>query len=238
MQVSPVQQQDGSTGLNTGGPSTSTTAIKGLSQDDFLKLLLTQLQAQDPLKPLDNQEFAAQLATFNSLDQLIGINKKLEATQGQQLQLSQLEATTLIGKEVSAKGNNVSLSEGKAATLHYALDANAGRVVVNIKDNTGNLVRALEVGSQKAGKQSVIWDGKDTAGKPLGSGTYTFEVKALDESGNKVGTSTFIRGLVTGVDMAGSEPQLEVGGVEIPVSAVISVHTAADGNSTQTSQGK
>jgi len=209
-----------------------------MSQDDFLKLLITQLQAQDPLKPLDNQEFASQLATFNSLDQLIGINKKLEAAQGQQQQLSQLEATALLGKEVQANGDSVGLTAGQGADLHYTLDANAGRVVVNIKDNAGTLVRALEVGGQQAGKQSVTWDGKDTGGTPLGSGTYTFEVTAMDGSGNKVGTSTSIQGLVTGVNLAGSEPQLEVGGVEIPVSAVTSVQTAANSNSTQTSPGK
>ena len=225
MQVSPVKQ-DGSTGLNTGGQSTSTTAIKGLSQDDFLKLLLTQLQSQDPLKPLDNQEFAAQLATFNSLDQLIGINKKLDAVQGQQLQLSQLEATALIGKEVRATGSSVSLSAGKEATLNYSLEGNASRVVVNITDSAGNLVRALEVGSQKAGKQTVTWDGTDTGGTPLEPGTYNFAISAIDANGNKVGASTFIQGLVTGMNMTGSEPQLEIGGVEIPVSAVTSVHAA------------
>lgn len=225
MQVSPVTL-DGTTGASSGSQNSSSLSIKGLSQDDFLKLLLTQLQSQDPLKPLDNQEFAAQLATFNSLDQLIGINKKLDAVQGQQLQLSQLEATTLIGKEVRARDDLVSLEEGQGAALHYALDANAGRVVVNIKDNVGTLVRALEVGSQKAGNHSVTWDGTDTTGKPLAAGTHAFEVAAIDGSGNKVGAGTFVQGVVTGMNMVGSEPRLEVGGVEIPVSAVTSVHAA------------
>jgi flagellar basal-body rod modification protein FlgD len=234
MQVSALTQ-DGSAGVNTTSQGSSSLAIKGMSQDDFLKLLLTQLQAQDPLKPLDNQEFAAQLATFNSLDQLMGINKKLEVVQGQQQQLSQLEATALIGKEVRALGDGVTISEGKGATLHYAINANAGRVVVNIKDKAGNLVRTIEVGSQKAGDQSVTWDGKNTAGNPVEAGTYTFEVKAFDQSGNTVRTNTFVQGVVTGVDLVGNEPLLEVGGIKIPVSAVISVHTATGGNTTQTS---
>ena len=221
-------RQSGSTGTSTstGSQSSSSTAIKGLSQDDFLKLLLTQLQAQDPLKPLDNQEFAAQLATFNSLDQLININKKLDAFQGQQTQLSQLEATALIGKEVSAEGDSVGLEAGQSTELHYALEANAARVVVNIKGNTGNLVRALEVGGQQAGDHTVTWDGKDTAGKSLEAGTYTFEVAAVDANKNKVGASTFVQGLVTGMSLVGSEPQLEVNGTQIPVSAVTSVHAA------------
>jgi len=220
-------QQDGSINTSTKGQSSSTTAIKGLSQDDFLKLLLTQLQAQDPLKPLDNQEFAAQLATFNSLDQLININKKLDTTQGQQLRLSQLEATALIGKDVQAKGDSVSITATGSTALNYTLDANASRVVMNIKDSDGNLLRALDAGSQKTGQQSVSWDGKDTNGTRVAPGRYTFTVAAVDNGGNKVGTTTFLQGLVTGVNMAGSEPQLEINGVEIPVSAVTSVHNAA-----------
>lgn len=225
MQVSSLTS-DTTAGTSTGSQSSSATAIKGLSQDDFLKLLLTQLQAQDPLKPLDNQEFAAQLATFNSLDQLININKKLESTQGQQLQLSQLEATALIGKEVRAAGNQIKLEAGRSTEMHYALEANAGRVVVNIKDNAGNLVRALEVGGQQAGDHTVTWDGKGANGKPLAAGTYTFEVAAIDVNKNKVGASAFMQGLVTGVSLVGSEPQLEVNGAQVPVSAVTSVYAA------------
>lgn len=229
MQVSSVTQ-DKSVSQSTENKSSSTTAIKGLSQDDFLKLLLTQLQSQDPLKPLDNQEFAAQLATFNSLDQLININKKLDGFQDQQTRLSQLEATALIGKEVSAKGSSVSFTEGKAAALHYSLDASASRVVVNITDGAGNLVRALEVGSQSSGKQTVTWNGTDSTGTQVPTGTYTFSVSAIDANGNKVGATPFVQGVVTGMNMTGAEPQLEIGDVdvEVPVSEVISVHAAKE----------
>jgi flagellar basal-body rod modification protein FlgD len=227
MQVSSLAQETSLT-QSSQNTTTSTTAIKGLSQDDFLKLLLTQLQAQDPLKPLDNQEFAAQLATFNSLDQLININKKLESFQDTQARLSQLEATALIGKEVRAVGNGISFSDGDTPTLHYSLDANAARVVVNITDAAGNLVRALEVGGQNAGQQTATWDGKDTTGATAPPGTYTFAISAIDVSGNKVGSTTFMQGLVTGMNMNGSEPYLEISGVEIPLSAVTSVHAAKE----------
>jgi flagellar basal-body rod modification protein FlgD len=225
MLVTPIQQ-DGSSNGTTKGPSASPTAIRGLSQDDFLKLLLTQLQSQDPLKPLDNQEFAAQLATFNSLDQLININKKLEASQGQQKLLDQLGSTALIGKEVRATGDRIQLTAEQEAMLNYTLDANASRVVVNITDRDGNLVRALEVGSQTTGQQTVSWDGKDTSGARVAPGQYTFAVAAIDSSNKKIGVTTFLHGIVTGVNMAGSEPQLEINGMEIPVSAVVSVRDA------------
>ena len=217
MEVQPVSQEVSS------GQSGVTASAGVVTQDAFLKLLIVQLQNQDPLDPLDNQEFIEQLATFNSLDQLISINGKLDTMQAEQLQLSQLAATSLIGKEVSAKGNSVSLSGGGGAEIHYSLAADATRVVVNITDSDGNLVRTLEVGGQSAGEQAVMWDGKDDAGNPLDPGVYTFEVNAFDVSGNTVGVTTLIQGVVTGVNMVGTEPLLEIGDLEVPMSAVMSV---------------
>ena len=195
----------------------------GMTREDFLKLLIAQLQNQDPLKPLDNQEFATQLATFNSLDQLIGINEKLDTLQTKQLLLSQLGATSLIGKEVIAQGNKVSLNAGSETLVRYNLSVDAARVVVNLTDSNGNLVRALELGSQGAGEQTAVWDNKDSAGRTLTSGVYSFEVNAFDRSGKKIGVATRMQGVVTGLSLAGREPLLQIGGLEVPVSAVISV---------------
>jgi flagellar basal-body rod modification protein FlgD len=225
MLVTPIQQ-DGSQSKSSSEQNSSGPAIKGLSQGDFLKLLLTQLQTQDPLKPLDNQEFAAQLATFNSLDQLMSINKKLDTTQGLQSSLSQLEATTLIGKDVQAKSDHVTLTTGSGTVLPYSLDGNASRVVINIRDSGGTLVRAIEAGSQNSGQQSVTWDGRDANGVQLASGQYTFSVTAVEGTGKPVTAETFLQGQVTGMNMTGSEAQLEVNGVSVPVSAVTSVRNA------------
>jgi flagellar basal-body rod modification protein FlgD len=199
---------------------TTQLAGKSMGRDDFLKLLIAQLQNQDPLKPLDNQEFAAQLATFNSLDQLIGINQKLDGMQSQQGILGQLGAVSLIGKEIVADGNQISLTAGTPAAANYALAANAARVVISITDSNGNLVRTIETGSQAAGEQSVLWDGRDNAGKTVPAGAYSIAVNALDAAGNRVAASTRSRGVVTGVSLGGSELLLEIGAIKIPLSAV------------------
>jgi flagellar basal-body rod modification protein FlgD len=208
--VNQAAQQNGATPL----------AGKSMGRDDFLKLLIAQLQNQDPLKPLDNQEFAAQLATFNSLDQLIGINQKLDGMQSQQGILGQLGAVSLIGKEIVADGNQISLTPGTPAAVHYALAANAARVVISITDANGNLVRTIETGGQATGEQSVLWDGKDNAGKTVAAGAYSIAVNALDVAGNRVAASTRSRGVVTGVSLGGSELLLEIGAVKIPISSV------------------
>lgn len=217
MEIQPAIQAGS---LQGSGASLSTGIV---TQDEFLTLLIVQLQNQDPMNPLDNQEFLAQLATFNSLNQLMGINGKLDAIKSDQLLLSRLETTSLIGKEVSAEGNSVNLSEGAGTEVHYSLMADAVRVVVHLTDAKGNLLRTLEVGGQSAGDQSVVWDGKDSFGKELSPGVYGFEVDAFDLSGKKVGVTRRIQGTVTGVNLTGGIAVLEVGDLKVPVSSVTRV---------------
>ena len=209
---------------------TQATAGQALSkqtvtQDDFLKLLIAQLQNQDPLQPMDNQQFAVQLATFNSLEQLIGINGKLGSLQTSQGAMNQFSAAALIGKEVATNGNAISLQSSGPTAVNYQLSANAAKVVVNIQDASGTLVRQIQVGSQNAGNQSLLWDGKDASGKAVAAGLYNFEINAFDLNGKQVQALGRVKGLVTGVRLDGSEPVLEVGGLQIPLSAVTSVST-------------
>lgn len=205
-----------------GGMPASAGAI---TQDAFLHLLIVQLQNQDPLNPVENQEFIAQLATFNSLDQLININAKLDTMQAEQRRLGQLEATALIGKEVRAQGNRLSLTNEEEVEFRYSLAADVTRVVINITDSEGTLVRTLELGAQGSGEQRVVWDGKDSSGNPVDPGLYTFEVNAFDVNGRSVAVTTFIQGVVTGVDMTGGEPILTIGDLKVPVRAVMEVRT-------------
>jgi len=194
-----------------------------ITRDDFLKLLISQLQHQDPLKPLDNQEFASQLATFNSLEQLIGVNEKLASLQANLLQSSHFSATALIGKEIVTHGNRLNLKEGEDGMIRYDLGADAVRVVVNITNSKGDLVRVIELGNQKLGEQSVPWDGKDSSGKGLPAGVYEFEVNAFDAFGKIVPVSGRIQGVVSGVNLDGREPILELGDLRVPLSAVTAV---------------
>lgn len=217
MDIQPVAQA-GSLQGSTASLSTGT-----VTQDEFLTLLIVQLQNQDPMNPLDNQEFLAQLATFNSLNQLMGINGKLDAMKSDQLFLSRLETTSLIGKEVSAEGHTVNLSEGAGTEVHYSLMADAVRVVVHLTDAKGDLMRTLEVGGQGAGDQTVAWDGKDSFGKELSPGVYGFEVDAFDLSGKKVDITRRIQGVVTGVNLMGGMAVLEVGDLKVPVSTITRV---------------
>jgi flagellar basal-body rod modification protein FlgD len=214
--------------INAATPQAATNILteKTVTQDDFLKLLIAQLQNQDPLHPMDNQEFAAQLATFNSLGQLIDINQKLGDLQSTQGLANQFNAASLIGKEITTRGNTINLQSGSSAKIGFELGSNAARLVISVLNSGGQLVRQIDAGTQSAGERSLLWDGKDSAGRLLSNGIYGFEINAFDINGKKVSATGRMQGIVTGVKLDGSEPILEIGDQHVPLSSVTSVRSA------------
>lgn len=209
----------------TGETTKAKAAKKQLDQNDFLHLMTVQLQYQDPLKPVDNQEFTAQLTSFSSLNQLVDLNKKMEGMQNAQLSLNQLQATSLLGQEVSLKGNLFHLGADKQLDIPFQLAADAGRVSVHVLDKNGDVVRTLEAGVLKAGEQKAAWDGTDEKGMAAPEGDYSVEVDAFDANGKKVEVQTLVKGLVSGVDLSGAEVSVTVNGKQMPLSALLAVRT-------------
>lgn len=211
---------------STTGDSTKVKAPKKqLDQNDFLHLMTIQLQYQDPLKPVDNQEFTSQLTSFSSLNQLVDLNKKMENMQNTQLSLNQLQATSLLGQEVSLKGNLLHLGADKKLDIPFQLAADTGRVSVHVLDTNGAVVRTLEAGALKAGEQKVAWDGTDEKGAAAPEGDYSIEVDAFDADGKTVEVQTLIKGLVSGVDLSGAEVSVTVNGQQMPLSSLLAVRT-------------
>ena len=211
----------------TSYSSTSSTGKSVLGKDDFLKLLVTQLQNQDPMSPLSGSDFAAQLAQFSSVEQLSNINSTLtQSVSANQLlsqSISNALAATFIGKQVRASGNTFTLSGTADAKLGYTLASAADTVTVNIKDATGATVRTLQVGGTNKGDNTFTWDGKDDHNQTLSPGTYTFEVKAKDAKGAIVSASGFSFGTVSAVRYKSNGTVFVVDGLEIPLSDILEI---------------
>ncbi len=210
-------------GIN-GGSNTPQTQYSApiLGKDDFLQLLTTKLRYQDPMNPMEDHEFIAQLAQFSSLEQMQNINETMQT----QILLTQSTnnalATSLIGKDVQALGNSISLEEAGTAEISMELQA-AADVTVRIYDKDGTVVRTLAAGSMEAGVNSTTWDGLDTGGESLPAGTYTYEVTAIASDKTTVGVTTYTTGHVTGVEFVNGAAELLVNGVHIPLSDVIRI---------------
>jgi flagellar basal-body rod modification protein FlgD len=147
----------------------------------------------------------------------------LDSLQSKQLMTSQLNSASLIGKHISAHGDQLILDEKGSADAHYQLAANAAKVTVQVMNTTGQTVRQIEALNQQAGECVVRWDGRDQLGKTLPQGVYRFEVNAVDAAGKSIASAKQTRGVVTGLNLEGAEPILEIGSLQIPLSAVTQV---------------
>jgi flagellar basal-body rod modification protein FlgD len=211
--------QVGSQAAQTKSPTTSS-----LGKDDFLNLLVTQMQNQDPLNPMDSTAFTAQLAQFSSLEELQNINETLGSVGNSQNILTNSQAVDYIGKRIQAVGDRLDLAAGQPASIEFNLDQNAAGVYVRIYNQRGEFVKDLEPGALGAGLQSVTWDGMDYQNRQAPDGPYRYEVKAMGADGNSVSATSFTDGTVSGVYFKNGQAYLTTASQEIPLGSVVQVY--------------
>jgi len=203
------------------GSSITNGASLAETFDTFLTLLTTQLQYQDPLDPMDTNEFTSQLVEFTSVEQQISSNKKLDELIALQTDMQLNDAVGYIGKDVGADSIILMLQDGES-TITYDLGANADKVSILVIDEEGNTVRTLE-GDTEVGHHEIAWDGLDEEGEELDDGLYGFLVTALDADKKPVPLVQGTVGKVTGVKMVDGVVTLEIGELEIALNDVLSV---------------
>jgi flagellar basal-body rod modification protein FlgD len=182
---------------NSYNQTQTSSTTKTLGKDDFLKLFVAQLRSQNPLNPMDNTEFTAQLAQFSSLEQLSNINTQLHDLLLFQNSLQNTLTNNLIGRQVKIPGNEIYLKEN--GEISYTLPEDVSKVKISIYDSGGGLVKEVNLGQQTSGEKSYVWDGTDNSGNRVPEGHYQVKVEALDDSGNPVNVSTMVYGTVTGI---------------------------------------
>ena len=216
-----IQTEGVQTLKETSGLLTKDRAI--LMKEDFLKLLLAQLQHQDPLKPLESMEFTSQLSQFAQLEQIYTINENLKNLISYQASNNQIQTSNLLGKEVKARGDILRLEGGKVTPLNYLLEKDAKSVKVVITDANGRTVRVYEMGTKAQGIYTLQWDGLDGEGRPVPEGEYRFKVSASGADGKALDVSTYLQGKVTGILIEGSQSILRIGNARIPAGDVYEV---------------
>ncbi|MDZ7262639.1 MAG: flagellar hook capping protein [candidate division KSB1 bacterium] len=213
--------------LNTQSSQTDSRWGQILGKDDFLKLLLTQLKYQDPLEPMENTEFVAQLAQFTSLEQLQNMDGSLQTISLLTQSVNSSLATNLIGKYVKTVGNGISLSDSNEVPVSYNLSSDA-KVTIEIYNSENQLVRTLQLGAQAAGDHKVVWDGKDNTGTELPPGEYTFKLTAIDGEGKTIPNVTYTMAKVTGIKFENSRAILLLGGEqEVNLSEVLEIRESS-----------
>jgi len=214
---------EGVTNINRTRADGSVKAGDELGKDDFLNLLVTQLQYQDPLNPMDSADFTAQLAQFSSLEQLTNMSTQLGELTATQTALTNSQAVAYIGQTVLSNGNAAQITEGLTEPLQVNLDAPAAEVFISVYDTTGALRSTFSADDMAAGRGSIEWAGTDMDNNPLPDGNYRFEVAAIDNAGEDIGASPLSSGRVSGVAFKDGESALIVNGQPIRMIDVIEV---------------
>ncbi len=215
-------------GLSTPGQNNQVAGKSNLGKDDFLNLLVKQLQYQDPMEPMKDTDFVAQLASFSSLEQLSNIGTSLDNSTQLNYILSQTiantMATTLIGKEVVANGNQIQHDSNSSNQLNFNLADPAANVEVEVKDENGTVIRTITANHLAKGNNSVEWDGRDDNGVRVAAANYTFSVSAKDQDGKEVKAETRLIGLVESVRYEEGQGYLIVNGQKVSLSDIIEVN--------------
>ena len=193
-----------------------------IDKDMFLRLLVTQLKYQNPVNPMNNEQFISQSAQFSSLEQMRSLNESVQALLESQKSMYKTATLGLIGKEVVVQDSEISLSNGSSTDLNYSLLSDAS-VTISIYDSQGNCIRTIDAGEQLAGVHSVTWDGLDDGSVRAPDGEYSFGVSAIDADGNEVSVYGTVSGIVDGIVTSGDSIYLSIGGSRIPVERVAEV---------------
>ena len=192
--------------------SATTAAIgeKTISQnfDTFLTLLTTQLKNQNPLDPLDTNQFTQQLVQFAQVEQQMAMNSQLTTLVALQKTAQTTAAVNFLGSTVVVDGDTAALSGGQA-TWSFATDKPA-TAVFNVKSSTGAVVYS-ESRTLNAGAGTFNWNGRGTNGQMMPDGDYTLSITARDASGNVTSIATEVEGTVDGVDLSQTPPVLKIG---------------------------
>jgi flagellar basal-body rod modification protein FlgD len=201
-----------------------TTGSSELGKDSFLKLLTTQLQNQNPLEPMTNSDFIAQLATFSSLEQLTSIGTSIEAVYTGVAALNNASMASLLGTDVIARGDGFMFDGDTPVELAWSAPAESVGGLLTVYNDAGTVVWSGEAGVS-GGEGSIVFAGKDFAGRDLPPGKYRFEVKGRDASGNTLDVEERIRGEITEMDYSTGTPLPSVGGVVVSLDAILTLTT-------------
>lgn len=207
------------TDTSSSTATTSSSKTSALGQDQFLTLLVAQLQNQDPLNPADATEFTSQLAQYSQLEQLFNLNDSMEQLASAQNNSERLSALTLIGQDVVVENSEFTLNK-ESVEIGYKVDGTVTDVDLLIKDSDGKTVATLPASDLSEGNHFLTWDGKNSSGTALDPGTYSIQISAKNGTTASASVSPLVRSEVTGIDLSGSEAKIVTALGEYAISAI------------------
>ena len=208
-----------------GSPS-STATMNSIGKDQFLQMLVAQLKNQDPMSPMQSNEFAAQLAQFTSVEQLIQLNGSVNS-QSEAVQIATLAGqaalgASLIGRQVVAEGNQVSIPADGKASVRIDVGGTGGTATLTLKDSSGKTVATRDLGAIASGQQTVALP------TDLPPGDYHYDITIKDSTNAAVSVLTYTTGVVNAVEFNSGQILLRLGGLKVTLGSVAEIDPAPD----------
>ena len=210
-----------------------------MGKDSFLKLLLAQLQNQDPLNPMESYDFTGQLAQFTQIEQLSDIkdivNKSYEKDIGLANSINNSFAANLINKEVKVSSMNLYFDGQNSVDFSFDVPTEAVTLGVSMYDMNGNLVKNLDMTSFNHGTNTLTWNGTNQNGINVPQGPYYISVAFRDQQNNIFNVETYVKGTVTGVSYKNGTTYVIVNGNEVNFNNIKEI--IGDGSKNNNSNG-
>ena len=203
----------------------TTVGDSTLDSEDFMNLLITQLQNQDPLDPADTSEMVSQMAELSNMQATQEMSNNIEKLLDYQVSQNNVQLISLLGNEVTASSNVVAVSDGEPGTGEFTLASAVATCQVDISDSSGNIIKSLDLGSLEADTTySLEWDGTNSAGTAVDDGLYLFTVNGTTADGTEAEVEYQTTGTVTGLDYQSGTAVLTLdNAIPVEVGAVIGV---------------
>lgn len=211
------------------------TGSDSMDQQDFLNLLVTQLQNQDPLDPMDNSDFTSQTTAFSQLEQQIAMAKSLETLitlqqNSQGTSGSLMNSASFIGKVIEFDTNTLTVSSDGSTPISFVSTDNANGAEVRIYNSEGALVGIHNINEPiKRGNNAFNWDGVCSGGVVLQEGSYSYEIIARNDAGEQIEIGTYGEGTVIGVTISGGKTYFKLDNGLVPADSVYSVKEKSSG---------
>jgi len=218
-----------SSASSASSASSSTASSASSLQSTFLQLLVTQLQNQDPTSPMDSAQMTSQLAQINTVSGVDQLNTTLQSLQTQLGATQQLQASSLIGKNVLAPGDTLTVASGATSGFGVQVGSAATDVKVTIKNSSGATVQTLDLGAQPAGVVPISWNGASSSGTQVPDGTYTISTSATGAAATAGGTATTVTATPLSVGTVTSVVQQSSGvGLTLSTGNTVALSSVAD----------
>lgn len=215
--ISPIQ-------TDSNGNPKATGSMQVLGKDDFLQLLVAKMRHQDPLSPMGDEDFIAQLAQFSTLEQMNNIAEGIaSANQWDFLQMQSLNnnmAAGLIGKEIRASYEGVYYDQLSAPKINFTTVDYAKEITFTVRDSEGKIVNTIKIEDVQSGIGSVTWDGTDQSGNRVSEGYYTIEATGTKGNDIPFTPSLMLTGVVDAISYRDGAAFLNVNGTQIPLGDV------------------